>query len=81
MKDALGHGSNPGTHSHKISSIPRRLTVEKMVTSAGRTPSGQRDKRVGTVWQKVATGKRRAVAERLAQLARVDNPNSLVRIR
>lgn len=81
MKDHLGHGSNPGAHSHKISALPRGMVVEKHVSGVGRTAAGQIDKRVGNVWQKVTSGKRRAVAERLAQLTRVDNPNALVRVR
>jgi hypothetical protein len=36
---------------------------------------------VKQVWQKVSGGKRRAVAERIAQHQRVDNPNSVIRVR
>jgi hypothetical protein len=37
--------------------------------------------RIGRVWADVATPKRRrATAERLAQYARVDNPDALVRV-
>jgi hypothetical protein len=78
MKDPLGHGSNgrgafkAPTHGYK---------VEKHIAFGTRTAAGQRVTTSGNVWGKVATGKRRAVAERIAQNARVDNPNSLVRIR
>lgn len=81
MKDAMGHGSNSkGTHSSGISRLPR-LRVEKQIAAFGRTAAGQRNTSVGAVWQKVAGGKRRAVAERIAQYARIDNPDARVRIR
>lgn len=76
MKDALGHGSNPkGTHASRIDSLPRGLRVEKHRYEKTGAKS------VGQVWQKLAPPKRRAVAERLAQLARIDNPNHLIRVR
>lgn len=78
MKDALGHGSN-GLHSGGINAIPSRARVERYAGPA-RTASGQRVANT-SVWQKVTNVKRRAVAERIAQLQRVDNPNSRVRIR
>lgn len=82
MKDALGHGSNGvGTHAQRIDALPRGVGVAKNDFKAARTAAGQVDKRVGQVWQKVVGGKRQAVAERLAQLQRIDNPNSLVRIK
>lgn len=84
MKDALGHGSNGsgvGTHAQRIDALPRGVGVAKNDFKAARTAAGQVDKRVGQVWQKVVGGKRQAVAERLAQLQRVDNPNSIVRVR
>ena len=41
-----------------------------------------RNGKLGRVWINVAKPKRRrATAERLAQLARIDNPDALVRIR
>ena len=80
MKDALGHGSNGGTHSARIRDLPRGLHVEKQAPLA-RTAAGQRVTSVGNVWQKVSTNKRQAVAERIAQNMRVDNPNSRIRIR
>lgn len=81
MKDAKGHGSN--AHSSGIASLPRSIgfKVEKQITASARTAAGQRNTAIGSVWQRVASGKRRAVAERIAQLSRVDNPNSLIRIR
>lgn len=82
MKDALGHGSNPrGTHAEGIAKLRKRLSVEGLVSYAGRTAAGQRVTNVGAVWKKIASGKRRAVAERIAQNARVDNPDMRIRIR
>lgn len=85
MKDALGHGSNQrgdvAAHSQAINKLPRGLRVEKQITTPVRTAAGQIRHDVGSVWQKVATGKRRAVAERIAQLSRVDNPDSRIRVR
>jgi hypothetical protein len=82
MKDALGHGSNGmGVHAQAIYALPRGLRVEKQITAPVRTAAGQIKHDVGSVWQKVATGKRRAVAERIAQHTRIDNPNSRIRIR
>ena len=78
MKDALGHGS--AAHNTGIRKAVG-LKVEKHVAYGGRTAAGQRIVTTGNVWQKVVTGKRRAVAERIAQLQRIDNPNSLIRIR
>jgi hypothetical protein len=78
MKDPLGHGSNgrgafrPALH---------QLKVEKHIAFHGRTAAGQAVTTTGNIWQKVASGKRRAVAERIAQNARVDNPNALIRIK
>lgn len=82
MKDALGHGSNGvGSHAEPINRLPRGVGVVKNDFKAARTAAGQVDKRVGQVWQKTTGGKRTAVAERLAQLQRIDNPNSIVRVR
>lgn len=82
MKDALGHGSDGvGLHAQPIHRLPRGLGVAKTDFKAARTAAGQVDKRVGQVWQKVTGGKRRAVAERVAQLQRIDNPNSIVRVK
>lgn len=81
MKDARGHGSNgKGLHAQAVNSLPRGLRVEKQ-GAAARTAAGQRVTTVGNVWQKVASGKRQAVAERIAQNMRVDNPNSRIRVR
>jgi hypothetical protein len=84
MKDALGHGSNPhGAHAEAINRLPRsgKLTVSKNDFKQARTAQGQVDTRIKQVWQKVSGPKRRAVAERIAQHQRVDNPNSLMRLR
>lgn len=86
MKDAQGHGSDP--HGLKVvhqtgvrRAVGPKLKVEKHVAYAGRTAAGQRVTTTGNVWQKVSSPKRRAVAERIAMNVRVDNPNSLIRIR
>lgn len=82
MKDALGHGSNPhGTHAEAIRKLPRGMTVSKNDFKPVRTAAGQIDTRIKQVWQKVAAPKRRATAERIAMLQRVDNPNAIVRVR
>lgn len=80
MKDALGHGSNgSGAHSGKIETLPRHVRVEQYVGPA-RTAAGQRVVNT-SVWQRVSGTKRTAVAERIAQLQRVDNPNARTRFR
>ncbi len=77
MKDPLGHGSNgkgafgPAKHQFK---------VEKHIAFHGQTAAGQKVATTGNVWQKVGGG-RRAVAEKIAMGARIDNPNSRIRIR
>lgn len=78
MKDPLGHGSNgkgafgPAKHQFK---------VEKHIAFHGLTAAGQKVTTTGNIWQKVGVSRRRAVAEKLAQFERVDNPNSRVRIK
>jgi hypothetical protein len=54
--------------------------VQKLVAVKGRTAAGQTDNRVGAVWETIATKRNRTTAERIAQHARVDNPNNQVRI-
>jgi hypothetical protein len=82
MKDAQGHGSNPhGSHAEAIRKLPRGMSVQRNDFKPVRTAAGQVDTRVKQVWQKVSGGKRRAVAERIAQHQRVDNPNSVIRVR
>jgi hypothetical protein len=78
MKDPLGHGSNG---RGAFNAPTHQLKVEKHIAFSARTAAGQRVTTTGNVWQKVVSGKRRAVAERIAQNTRVDNPNSLVRIK
>jgi hypothetical protein len=82
MKDALGHGSNGynGAHAQAMNKLPTLMRVQKEMGLL-RTAAGQRDTRGGTVWENVTTPKRRAVAERQAQLQRVDNPNARIRLR
>jgi len=77
VKDPLGHGSN-GRGAFK--SPKHQFKVEKHIAFHGTTAAGQKVTTTGNVWQKVGSG-RRAVAEKIAQFARVDNPNSRVRIR
>lgn len=54
-----------------------RYKVEKCVSLAGKLPSGVR---VGRVWVKVGTWKRRAVAERVAINLRRDLKDQEVRV-
>ena len=79
MKDAKGHGSDPHGLSYAHQTGVRKavggLKVEKHVAYGGRTAAGQRVVTTGNVWQKVSGPKRRAVAERIAMHARIDNPN------
>lgn len=82
MKDAKGHGSNPhGAHAQAIHRLPRGLSVQRNDFKQARTAQGQVDTRVKQIWQKVSGGKRRAVAERIAQHQRTDYPNSIIRVR
>jgi hypothetical protein len=84
MKDALGHGSNAkgvGAHAEPINKLPRGVGVQRNDFKQARTAAGQVDTRIKQVWNKVAQGKRTAVAERVAQLSRVDHKNSLFRVR
>lgn len=78
MKDPLGHGSD-GRGAFR--SPTHQLKVEKHIAFHGQTAAGQKVTTSGNIWQKVASNKRRAVAERIAQGARIDNPNSIIRIR
>lgn len=50
--------------------VPRGFAVQRLNTKA-----------IGPPWKTVASGRRRAVAESIAKGQRVDNPNSLVRVR
>jgi hypothetical protein len=79
MKDPLGHGSDgkgafkaPAAHQYK---------VEKHIAFVGQTAAGQKNTAIGNVWQRVAASNNRTVAEKVAMGARIDNPNSQVRIR
>lgn len=82
MKDALGHGSdgNMAAHQSGVRSATGGMRVEKLNTNTVRTAAGQ-SMRTGRVWERVASGKRTAVAERIAQMSRIDNPNSIIRVR
>lgn len=53
--------------------------VQKLVPIA-RTAAGQRDLRIGAVWETIATKRNKATAERIAQHARVDNPDRQIRV-
>lgn len=79
MKDPLGHGSN-GRGAFKQNPA-HQLKVEKHIAFHGQTAAGQAVTTTGNIWQKIASGKRRAVAEKIAQNARIDNPNTLIRIK
>jgi len=57
-----------------------QFKVQKLVAVKGRTAAGQTDHRVGAVWETIATKRNKATAERVAQHARVDNPNNQIRI-
>lgn len=54
--------------------------VQKQVAFKGRTAAGQKITTVGKVWETIAVKGNKAVAERTAQNARVDNPNTIIRI-
>lgn len=57
------------------------LKIQKLETRPAFSPVA-RNAKVGNVWINVARPKhRRAVAERLAQLARIDHPDHIVRVR
>lgn len=77
MKDPLGHGSD-GRGAFKAPT--HQFKVEKHIAFHGTTAAGQKVTTSGNIWQKVGGG-RRAVAEKIAQFQRVDNPNARVRIR
>ena len=79
MKDPLGHGSNgrgafksPGSAQYK---------VEKHIGYHGLTAAGQKVTTTGNIYKKIGASNRRAVAEKLAQFARVDDKNARVRIK
>ena len=57
-----------------------QFKVQKLVAVKGRTAAGQTDTRIGAVWETIATKRNKATAERVAQHARVDNPNNQIRI-
>jgi len=56
------------------------MKVEKLALARTYQPA-VRSAKVGRVWIKVASGRRRAVAARIAQFARIDDRNALVRVR
>lgn len=57
-----------------------KFKVQKLVALKARTAAGQRQANVGAVWETIARYTRKSVAERVAQHARVDNPNNQIRI-
>lgn len=77
MKDPLGHGSN-GRGAFR--QPKHQFKVERHVAFHAETAAGQKVTTTGNVWQKVGGG-RRAVAEKIAMGARIDNPNTQIRIR
>lgn len=60
-----------------MTSSNRNYRVQKCIALAGKLPSGVR---VGRVWVTVATYKRQAVAERVAQNLRQDEHDAPVRV-
>ena len=56
------------------------MKLEKLALARTYQPA-VRSAKVGRVWIKVASGRRRAVAERIAQFARIDDRNALVQVR
>lgn len=65
--------------------MTERYKVQKLVAVKGRTAAGQKVATIGAIWETISTGKNRrglnrATAERVAQHARVDNPNNQIRI-
>ena len=84
MKDAKGHGSNPGRHSSRIALLPRsiRMRVQQEAEGHVRTAAGQRVTNVRAVWKNITNKpKRRAVAEKIAMNLRIDNGNARTRFR
>lgn len=78
MKDPLGHGSN-GRGAFK--SAAHQFKVEKHIAFHGQTAAGQKVTTTGNIYQKIGSSNRRAVAEKIAQFARVDDKNALTRIK
>jgi hypothetical protein len=81
MKDERGHGSNKrgvqtatranaGNHQAGVLRIGGPIKVQQL-----------NPKLAGQPWETVRGYRNRTVAERQAQYARVDNPNTLVRVR
>lgn len=54
--------------------------IQKQVAFRGKTAAGQKIATVGRVWETIAVSRNKTVAERTAQNARVDNPNTLIRV-
>lgn len=54
--------------------------VQKLVRVRGKTAAGQTDKRMGATWETIATKSNKATAERIANHARIDNPNAQIRV-
>lgn len=83
MKDAKGHGSNPGQHAKRIVILPRKvkMRVQQEAHGPARTASGQRVTTVRAVWKNITKPKRRAVAEKIASNLRIDDKNARTRFR
>jgi hypothetical protein len=60
--------------------MTKKYRVQKLVKTRGQTAAGQTDKRVGAVWETIATKANKATAERIANHARIDNPNAQIRV-
>lgn len=57
-----------------------KYRVQKLVRVRGRTAAGQVNKAIGAVWETIAVKANKAVAERIANHARIDNPNAQIRV-
>lgn len=63
-----------------MATTKKMFKVQKQIMTPARTAAGQKVTTVGQVWETIARSSNKAVAERTARNARVDNPNSLIRI-
>lgn len=61
--------------------MPKKVfKVQKQVAFRGKTAAGQKVMTVGRVWETIATYTNKTVAERTAQNARVDNPDTTIQV-
>lgn len=57
-----------------------KYKIQKLAPTRIKTGAGQTDHRIGAVWETIAVKSNKATAERIAQHARVDNPDRQIRI-